>query len=566
MPPAGSTLRDLMQCISDRIVNVLQLNEEREVLVPLRDWADYLEARRAKPEAFDVGSQCVSFDIRRTALGKLVSLPQSFLRDAVPEKSEDKSQAEAGWYQTATSEAELLSSTLKDDPVNENLMRGVGYHGGALYSNVAKKLEQETFGVFSSIIGRFDEPENEPILFCSTWTAGSHSDFSIAFAGAASFYYVVRGEVWLYLVDPSKNNLAKFEEWSKNSIQSNESDSFFGNVPGKWNEIALKAGQSIEIPPGWIVGVFFPTDTILIGSNVLQKSFLDVHVLCYAMELRAKTPRKFHHPHLEELFGDLILWINSNSQVLLDGSEQSLIFQRFVSQIRNLAKEQMKKRGAGENSDEDWKGIPVRALQALRELEALNVTIVSEDANVLAEAWVQSTQVLRSFDQASSPSKDETESRRTLVGSIFDSEEMKKGEQRKCDKCKEFFSLKGFGPHKRHCRGNSKGGNERINIGPNGCGDVQVKLKAHKSSCHRCGNVRKQIVLCPSCPNTFCKRCSERLREEHGDNVFIDGCPFCKKLCCCGAEKGSTCIRKNHCYKRCPTSLVSGAMKKRTVG
>ena len=46
------------------------------------------------------------------------------------------------------------------------------------------------------------------------------------------------------------------------------------------------------------------------------------------------------------------------------------------------------------------------------------------------------------------------------------------------------------------------------------------------------------------------------MREEHGQNVFDDGCPVCKELCCC-ANKTINCDRINHCYRKCPASKHS---------
>lgn len=80
----------------------------------------------------------------------------------------------------------------------------------------------------------------------------------------------------------------------------------------------------------------------------------------------------------------------------------------------------------------------------------------------------------------------------------------------------------------------------------------------HRISCHRCGNIRKRRVLCPksTCPHTFCGRCAEKLKEEHGSSVFMDGCPVCKVLCCCNS-KSVYCHRKNHCYRKCPSTRSS---------
>ncbi|KAJ1419201.1 hypothetical protein B484DRAFT_137775 [Ochromonadaceae sp. CCMP2298] len=58
----------------------------------------------------------------------------------------------------------------------------------------------------------------------------------------------------------------------------------------------------------------------------------------------------------------------------------------------------------------------------------------------------------------------------------------------------------------------------------------------HRISCHRCGNIRKRRILCTrsACPHTFCGRCSEKMKEEHGADVFFGGCPVCKVRFVCG--------------------------------
>lgn len=72
-------------------------------------------------------------------------------------------------------------------------------------------------------------------------------------------------------------------------------------------------------------------------------------------------------------------------------------------------------------------------------------------------------------------------------------------------------------------------------------------------ACHHCGNIRKNQVKCVLCPQLYCKNCAEKIKLEHGIQVFADGCPVCKKMCCC-ADKTPYCARKHHCYRKCPVS------------
>eukprot|EP01031_Cornospumella_fuschlensis_P035969 gene35969-43624_t len=84
---------------------------------------------------------------------------------------------------------------------------------------------------------------------------------------------------------------------------------------------------------------------------------------------------------------------------------------------------------------------------------------------------------------------------------------------------------------------------------PGTCNQTPPQL-GHRSSCHRCGNLRVKIFLCPMCPQVFCVRCYEKMLEEHGPEVFFNGCPMCKRLCCC-FNKEIHCTKTFHCYKKC---------------
>ncbi len=53
---------------------------------------------------------------------------------------------------------------------------------------------------------------------------------------------------------------------------------------------------------------------------------------------------------------------------------------------------------------------------------------------------------------------------------------------------------------------------------------------SHRTSCHRCGNVRKKKTLCRKCPHVFCARCTEKMFDEHGKDIFDDGCPVVRYL------------------------------------
>lgn len=70
-----------------------------------------------------------------------------------------------------------------------------------------------------------------------------------------------------------------------------------------------------------------------------------------------------------------------------------------------------------------------------------------------------------------------------------------------------------------------------------------------RACCHSCGNVRKNQRVCNFCPYVFCQRCVEKQIEMYGQDVFdLNGCPVCKKRCCC-ALKNPNCNKLYHCIR-----------------
>ena len=86
----------------------------------------------------------------------------------------------------------------------------------------------------------------------------------------------------------------------------------------------------------------------------------------------------------------------------------------------------------------------------------------------------------------------------------------------------------------------------------------------HLSACHRCGNVRKEKWKCSKCIHVYCLRCYERMKVFYGEDGFSEGCPMCKRLCCCGANRSEFCQREVHCYKKCPAAKLAASFARQT--
>ena len=100
----------------------------------------------------------------------------------------------------------------------------------------------------------------------------------------------------------------------------------------------------------------------------------------------------------------------------------------------------------------------------------------------------------------------------------------------------------------------------------NQAGSSDTRKIAHRASCHRCGNLRKKTMKCDRCPHVFCQKCGEKMIEEHGEKTFKDGCPVCNELCCCGVNRSVNCVRKFHCYKKCPAMKKLGRRAAKSGG
>ena len=54
---------------------------------------------------------------------------------------------------------------------------------------------------------------------------------------------------------------------------------------------------------------------------------------------------------------------------------------------------------------------------------------------------------------------------------------------------------------------------------------VASDKKVHRTSCHKCGNIRKKTKRCTECPYVFCGKCVIKMYDEFGKDIFEMGCP-----------------------------------------
>ncbi|MBN3301491.1 PHF8 demethylase, partial [Amia calva] len=132
--------------------------------------------------------------------------------------------------------------------------------------------------------------------YCLMGVKDSYTDFHIDFGGTSVWYHVLRGEKIFYLIRPTPANLALFERWSSSS---NQNELFFGDQVDHCYKCAVKQGNTLFIPTGWIHAVLTPVDCLAFGGNFLHSLNIDMQLRAYEIEKRLSTADLFKFPNFE---------------------------------------------------------------------------------------------------------------------------------------------------------------------------------------------------------------------------------------------------------------------------
>ncbi|EPS35587.1 hypothetical protein H072_10981 [Dactylellina haptotyla CBS 200.50] len=143
-------------------------------------------------------------------------------------------------------------------------------------------------------------------LYCLMGVSGSYTDFHIDFGGSSVFYHVISGKKTFFFVPPTKNNLSKYEAWSKMpdqnstwypSLLSNDNDNGEEHV----RRVDLQAGDTMLIPSGWIHAVLTPEDALVIGGNFLTRLSIDRQIRIAEIEKDTSVPARFRYPQFQKV-------------------------------------------------------------------------------------------------------------------------------------------------------------------------------------------------------------------------------------------------------------------------
>lgn len=123
------------------------------------------------------------------------------------------------------------------------------------------KIEQATSSTKEHVV----KPEVQK--YCLISAANSFTDFHIDFGGSSVWYHTVKGDKIFYLIEPTEENLAKYEKWNN---MKNHSEIFLGDEVKNCYRFYIHAGNTVFLPTGWIHAVYTPQDSLVFGGNFLQ--------------------------------------------------------------------------------------------------------------------------------------------------------------------------------------------------------------------------------------------------------------------------------------------------------
>nr|XP_057907996.1 lysine-specific demethylase 2B isoform X1 [Doryrhamphus excisus] len=161
-----------------------------------------------------------------------------------------------------------------------------------MWPSYLKKSQTEATNVISEM--KYPKVQR----YCLMSVKGCYTDFHIDFGGTSVWYHVFKGQKVFWLVPPTLNNLALYEDWV---LSGKQSDVFLGDRADGCQRVELKQGYTFFIPSGWIHAVYTPEDSLVFGGNILHSFNIPMQLTIHEIENRTKVHSKFRFPFYYEM-------------------------------------------------------------------------------------------------------------------------------------------------------------------------------------------------------------------------------------------------------------------------
>nr|XP_006136441.1 lysine-specific demethylase 2A-like isoform X2 [Pelodiscus sinensis] len=272
MPDPDFSVNDVRLYVgSRRMVDVMDVNTQRDIEMSMAQWARYYETPEAEREKL---YNVISLEFSHTRLENLVQRPATV--DLID------------WVDNMWPRHLKESQTESTNAILE-----------MQYPKVQK--------------------------YCLMSVKGCYTDFHVDFGGTSVWYHIHRGGKIFWLIPPTPQNLELYENWL---LSGKQGDIFLGDKVSDCQRIELKQGYTFVIPSGWIHAVYTPMDTLVFGGNFLHSFNIPMQLRIYSIEDRTRVPNKFRYPFYYEMcwyvLERYVYCITSHSHLTKDFQKESL--------------------------------------------------------------------------------------------------------------------------------------------------------------------------------------------------------------------------------------------------
>ncbi|XP_009332882.1 PREDICTED: lysine-specific demethylase 2A [Pygoscelis adeliae] len=300
MPDPDFSVNDVRLCVgSRRMVDVMDVNTQRDIEMSMAQWARYYETPEAEREKL---YNVISLEFSHTKLENLVQRPATV--DLID------------WVDNMWPRHLKESQTESTNAILE-----------MQYPKVQK--------------------------YCLMSVKGCYTDFHVDFGGTSVWYHIHRGGKIFWLIPPTPQNLELYENWL---LSGKQGDIFLGDRVSECQRIELKQGYTFVIPSGWIHAVYTPMDTLVFGGNFLHSFNIPMQLRIYSIEDRTRVPNKFRYPFYYEMcwyvLERYVYCITSRSHLTKDFQKESLSMDMELSSSDSVNMEEEEE----EEEEEDAAG------------------------------------------------------------------------------------------------------------------------------------------------------------------------------------------------------------------
>ncbi|XP_009072002.1 PREDICTED: lysine-specific demethylase 2B [Acanthisitta chloris] len=298
MPDPDFSVNDVRLCVgSRRMVDVMDVNTQRDIEMSMAQWARYYETPEAEREKL---YNVISLEFSHTKLENLVQRPATV--DLID------------WVDNMWPRHLKESQTESTNAILE-----------MQYPKVQK--------------------------YCLMSVKGCYTDFHVDFGGTSVWYHIHRGGKIFWLIPPTPQNLELYENWL---LSGKQGDIFLGDRVSECQRIELKQGYTFVIPSGWIHAVYTPMDTLVFGGNFLHSFNIPMQLRIYSIEDRTRVPNKFRYPFYYEMcwyvLERYVYCITSRSHLTKDFQKESLSMDMELSSSDSVNMEEEEEEDEEEDS------------------------------------------------------------------------------------------------------------------------------------------------------------------------------------------------------------------------